>query len=179
MSQAGGNGGLDQTRIARQRRGPAALPADRRPWEHEVGRRIPVRRRARLQTAPFAATGSGATLDYTTTNPQGQRSIRSATARRSLPTHDGKQVFLDTGVLDAVKELVSLARPVLRDVRQRGITAAMTKLDAAFNAVQTVVGDTGAGQSPRQHRRPESRRAKRRTSRRSSPTSRTSTSRRR
>src|SRR5512133_2924996 len=95
-------------------------------------------------TEPFTDSGSGASLDYATTNPQGQRSIGIGEGQTIAPTHDGKQVFLDTGVLDAVKDLVHSLDSTSPTYGKAGIAAAMTKLDSAFDAVQGVVGDTGA-----------------------------------
>jgi flagellar hook-associated protein 3 FlgL len=95
-------------------------------------------------TTPFADSGSGASLDYSTSNPQGQRSIGIGEGQTIAPTHDGKQVFLDTGVLDAVKDLAHSLDPASGTYGAAGIAAAMTKLDAAFDSVQAVVGDTGA-----------------------------------
>jgi len=95
-------------------------------------------------TTPFTDSGSGASLDYSTSNPQGQRSIGIGEGQTIAPTHDGKQVFLDTGLLDAVKDLARSLDPASGTYGKAGISAAMTKLDAAFNSVQAVVGDTGA-----------------------------------
>jgi flagellar hook-associated protein 3 FlgL len=95
-------------------------------------------------TAPFSDSGSGASLDYTSTNPQGQRSIGIGEGQTIAPTHDGTQVFLDTGVLDAVKDVVHSLDSTSGTYGKAGIAAAMTKLDNAFDAVQGVVGDTGA-----------------------------------
>ena len=94
--------------------------------------------------APFAATGSAGTLDYTTTTPQGQRSINIGDGQTIAPTHDGKQVFIDTGVLDAMKDLAHALDPSSPTYGNAGISAAMATLDTAFDAVQGVVGDTGA-----------------------------------
>jgi len=47
-------------------------------------------------------------------------------------------------VLDAVKDLARSLDPASGTYGKAGISAAMTKLDAAFNSVQAVVGDTGA-----------------------------------
>jgi flagellar hook-associated protein 3 FlgL len=69
-------------------------------------------------TEPFADTGAGASLDYSSTNPQGQRSIGIGEGQTIAPTHDGKQVFLDTGVLDAVKDLVHALDSTSGNVRQ-------------------------------------------------------------
>jgi flagellar hook-associated protein 3 FlgL len=95
-------------------------------------------------TTPFSATGSAGTLDYTTTNPQGQRSINISDGQSVSPTHDGKQVFVDTGVLDAMKDLAHALDPSSQTYGNAGITAAMAKLNTAFDSVQGVVGDTGA-----------------------------------
>ena len=95
-------------------------------------------------TEPFAGSGSGASLDYSSTNPQGQRSIGIGEGQTIAPTHDGKQVFLDTGVLDAVKDLVHSLDPASATYGNAGISTAMTKLDSAFDSIQEVVGDTGA-----------------------------------
>lgn len=95
-------------------------------------------------TAPFAASGSGATLDYSTTTPQGSRAIGVGEGQTVTATHDGKQVFLDTGVLDAVKALSQSLDPASVTYGQAGIASALTKIDSAFHSVQNVVGDTGA-----------------------------------
>jgi flagellar hook-associated protein 3 FlgL len=93
---------------------------------------------------PFTASGAGATLDYTSTNPQGQRSVDIGDGQTVAATHDGKQIFLDTGVLDAVKSLSQALDPASSTYGQAGITAALSSLDSAYNSVQTVIGDTGA-----------------------------------
>jgi flagellar hook-associated protein 3 FlgL len=95
-------------------------------------------------TAPFSATGSAGTLDYTTTTPQGQRSINIGDGQTIALTHDGKQVLIDTGVLDAIKDLAHALDPASATYGNAGIVAAMAKLDSSFEAVQGVVGDTGA-----------------------------------
>jgi len=95
-------------------------------------------------TAPFASTGSAGTLDYATTTPQGQRSITIGDGQTVAPTHDGKQVFIDTGVLDAVKDLAHALDPSSPTYGNTGIQDAMSKLDSSFDSVQGVVGDTGA-----------------------------------
>jgi len=95
-------------------------------------------------TAPFSAIGSAGTLDYTTTTPQGQRTISIGDGQTIALTHDGKQVFIDTGVLDAMKDLAHALDPASSTYGNAGIQAAMGKLDSSFDAVQGVVGDTGA-----------------------------------
>ena len=95
-------------------------------------------------TIPFTESGSGASLDYSSTNPTGQRSIGIGEGETIAPTHNGTQVFLDTGVLDAVKDLVHSLDSTSPTYGNAGISAAMNKLDAAFDSVQSVLGDTGA-----------------------------------
>jgi flagellar hook-associated protein 3 FlgL len=95
-------------------------------------------------TTPFSTSGAGATLDYTSTTPQGQRQVAIGDGQTVAPTHDGKQIFLDTGVMDAVKALSRSLDPSSTTYGQDGIAAALTSLDSAYSAVQTVVGDTGA-----------------------------------
>jgi flagellar hook-associated protein 3 FlgL len=96
---------------------------------------------------PFDSVGTGATLDYTTTTPggpQGQRPIGIGEGQTLTPNHDGKQILLDTGVLDAMKNLATALDPASPFYGQAAISAAMDKLDTAYNNVQAVVGDTGA-----------------------------------
>lgn len=99
---------------------------------------------AQSQTEPFAATGTGATLDYTTTTPQGGRSIVTGDGQTMAIAHDGKQLLLDSGVLDAVKQLSRSLDPASPTYGQAGITASLTSIDTAFNNVQSLVGDVGA-----------------------------------
>lgn len=96
------------------------------------------------QTAPFAATGAGATLDYTTTTPQGSRSVAIGDGQTVTVAHDGKQLLLDSGVLDAVKALSRALDPASPTYGQAGIGAAMDKIDAAFGVVGALQGDVGA-----------------------------------
>jgi len=99
---------------------------------------------AQSQTEPFAATGSGATLDYTTTTPQGGRSINVGDGQTMAVAHDGKQLLLDSGVLDAVKQLSRSLDPASPTYGRAGIAASLTSIDSSFDAVQSLVGDVGA-----------------------------------
>ncbi len=94
-------------------------------------------------TAPFTATGSGATLDYTTTNPQGQRDLAIGAGQTIAAGHDGTQLLLTSGVLDAVKSLSQSLDPTSSSYGQAGITSALTSIDSAFNNVQSLIGDVG------------------------------------
>ena len=95
-------------------------------------------------TAPFSTSGSGATIDYSSTAAQGQRSISIGDGQTVAPTHDGKQIFLDTGVFDAVKALSKALDPTSPTYGSNGIASALSNIDTAYSAVQQVVGDTGA-----------------------------------
>jgi flagellar hook-associated protein 3 FlgL len=95
-------------------------------------------------TRPFDASGSGATLDYTTTGAQGARSVAIGDGQVMTTAHDGKQIFVDSGVLDAMRDLSRALDPSSGTYGTPGISAALTKLDDAFNSVQSLVGDVGA-----------------------------------
>ncbi|MEP6493429.1 MAG: flagellar hook-associated protein FlgL [bacterium] len=96
------------------------------------------------QTAPFTTTGSGATLDYTATASQGTRSVAIGAGQTMAIAHDGKQLLLDSGVLDAVKQLSHAMDPASPTYGQTGIGNAITSLNSSFNSVQSLVGDVGA-----------------------------------
>ena len=93
-------------------------------------------------TAPFSSTGSGATLDYTSTNPQGQRTITIGAGQTIAAGHDGTQVLVSSGVLDAVKSLSEALDPASPAYGQ-GISDALTSIDGAFQNVQSLVGEVG------------------------------------
>lgn len=96
-------------------------------------------------TAPFAATGTaGATLDYTTTGSTGERGVAVADGKAMAATHDGQTIFKGTGLLDAVRDLSRALDPSSPSYGKTGIADAMSKLDGAFDSVQTLIGDTGA-----------------------------------
>ncbi|HEY9227219.1 MAG TPA: flagellin, partial [Gemmatimonadaceae bacterium] len=96
------------------------------------------------QTTPFSWNGVGATLDFTSTTPQGTRTVEIADGQTMSVALDGKALLLDSGVLDAVKALSRALDPASTTYGQDGIGAAMQNLDAAFDAVQSLVGDVGA-----------------------------------
>jgi flagellar hook-associated protein 3 FlgL len=97
-------------------------------------------------TAPFGATGAGATLDYTSTNPQGQRSVTIGAGQTIAATHDGSQVFVASGVLDSVKQLARSLDSTSPTYGQTGISNAMTSIDGASHTLQTLIGETGANE---------------------------------
>jgi flagellar hook-associated protein 3 FlgL len=99
---------------------------------------------AQSQTVPFSSSGSGATLNYTSTNPQGTRSVAIGDGQTIAASIDGSQLLLNSGVLDSMKALSAALDPASPTYGQAGITAAMNQLDAAFNALQSLGGDVGA-----------------------------------
>jgi len=94
-------------------------------------------------TPPFGTTGNGVTLDFTSTNPVGQRTVGVADGELIAPTHDGQQIFVDTGVLSAVRDVARAIDPSLVALPGQ-LTTALTSLDSAIGSIQGVVGDTGA-----------------------------------
>ena len=96
------------------------------------------------QTQPFTASGAGATLDYTATAAQGVRPTSIADGQTLAVGHDGKQLLLDSGVLDSFKQLARALDRTSATYGQAGISSALTSIDAAFTSIQTVVGDLGA-----------------------------------
>jgi flagellar hook-associated protein 3 FlgL len=97
-------------------------------------------------TAPFGATGAGATLDYTSTDPQGQRAVAIGKGQTIAATHDGTQVFVDSGVLAAVKQIARSLDPTSSTYGQAGISDALNSIDSASNSLQTLIGETGANE---------------------------------
>lgn len=91
-------------------------------------------------TPPFTVAGSGSSTTYTSNNPSGQRSIQIGDGQTMMVTHDGTQVFVNTGALAALHQLTTAL--AAGDVS--GINAASTSLNAAFDTVQGVLGDVGA-----------------------------------
>jgi flagellar hook-associated protein 3 FlgL len=96
------------------------------------------------QTQPFSWTGAGATLDYTSTTPAGTRVVEISDGQTMAVALDGSQLLLNSGVLDAVRDLSRAMDTGSATYGQAGIGAAMTDLDAAFDSLQTLVGDVGA-----------------------------------
>jgi flagellar hook-associated protein 3 FlgL len=89
-------------------------------------------------TAPFTDVGNG--TSYTSNNSTGQRTIQIADGESMAISHDGDQVFVSTGVLDAIKNLGT----ALSGNDINAVQTASTSLDSAFSNVQGLVGDVGA-----------------------------------
>jgi len=97
-------------------------------------------------TAPFASSGSGATLAYTSTNPTGQRAVSIGDGQTIAATHDGSQVFINSGVLDSIKQLSHALDSSSPTYGQAGITAALNSIQSASGSLQTIIGETGSAE---------------------------------
>jgi flagellar hook-associated protein 3 FlgL len=95
---------------------------------------------------PWVSTGSGATLDFTapaTASPA--RTVEIGPGQVVQPVHHGNRVFVDSGALGALRDLVLATRGAgtsgnpAADVR-----GTIGSLDRAFDDVQGLVGETGA-----------------------------------
>lgn len=97
----------------------------------------------RATERPFTDAGSGVALTYTTTGASGARPIEIDSGRVIVPTDDGDTLFIDTGVLDAVRDLaVELASPP--SAGNIALNAAGRSISAAFDRVQERIGALGA-----------------------------------
>ena len=75
--------------------------------------------------------------------PVGVRVVEAGPGQVVAGPHDGKTVFVDTRVLDALHDLGT----ALDANDETALTSAMVALDASFTGVQTLVGETGARQN--------------------------------
>lgn len=91
-------------------------------------------------TAPFATSGTGGSVTFTSSNPSGQRSVEIGDGQSMSVTHDGTQVFLDTGAFAALQKLMT----ALNGNDPAAVRASSDALDSSFNNVQTIIGDVGA-----------------------------------
>jgi len=97
----------------------------------------------RATERPFEVTGTGATLAYTTTGADGDRAIEIDAGRTIIPTDDGATLFIDSGVLDSLRDLaVELAAPPVAG--HDALRAAGRAMTMAFDRVQERVGALGA-----------------------------------
>ena len=93
-----------------------------------------------VTTAPFTSTGTGASLDFTTTTPTGARSVAVGSGQQIVATHDGQQLFANSGVLTSLRD----ATRALQTGDQTTVANALPALDTAFDNVQTLQGEQGA-----------------------------------
>lgn len=98
----------------------------------------------RASEAPFTLSGTGtATVDFTTTGAEGDRPVEIDAGRVFVPTDDGATLFLDTGVMGAMRDLVQeLHRPATAGHDQ--LRTAGRALQQAFDRVQERIGALGA-----------------------------------
>jgi flagellar hook-associated protein 3 FlgL len=86
-------------------------------------------------TEPFSSAGADPTHP-----PSGTQQVEGGSGTFYAVNHSGQEIFVDSGVLDAL-EKVALA---LKANSQDDIAASLTDLDAAFDKIQEVIGDLGA-----------------------------------
>jgi flagellar hook-associated protein 3 len=91
-------------------------------------------------TAPFATTGSGGAVAYTSNNPTGQRTVQIGDGQSMTISHDGTQVFVSTGALDALQNLQN----ALASGDPDSVRLSADSLDSSFDNVQGIVGDVGS-----------------------------------
>ncbi len=90
--------------------------------------------------SPFSATGTGTALDFTSTNPVGTQGVQIGAGQSMIATHDGKQAFLDSGVLTSLRD----AARALASGDRVATTGSLGAVDTAFDKVQLLLGDSGA-----------------------------------
>jgi len=96
----------------------------------------------RATERPFDRTGSGTTLNYTTTGADGDRALEVDSGRTVVPTDDGATLFIDSGVLDALRDLAAeLSGPPTAPTALQTIGRDLT---SAFNHLQERIGSLGA-----------------------------------
>ena len=88
---------------------------------------------------PFTPTGTGVTLDFTSSSPSGTRAVAVSAGQSLVATHDGQQLFGDSGVLAALRD----AARAMQSGDQATIAGMMPALDTAFDTVQVLQGEQG------------------------------------
>ncbi len=88
------------------------------------------------QSAPFDPTQPG----FAAAPPSGERLVEASASQLLKSTHNGTQVFLDSGALAAIKELSD----ALGADDTGKISQSSASIDASFASVQDVLGDIGA-----------------------------------
>lgn len=91
-------------------------------------------------TQPYDIDDTGPDLDFTSTSPTGQNYVDISEHQRVITNHNGTEVFEDTGVLAALRDLAI----ALNNDDTEEIKAVMTDLDDAFEATQSLLGEVGA-----------------------------------
>jgi flagellar hook-associated protein 3 FlgL len=75
-------------------------------------------------------------------DPSGVNRTEISAGRYMQATHDGRQVFLDSGVFQALKGLSDALADTTHP--QEKVQASLGDLEAAFDQVQTLIGENGA-----------------------------------
>lgn len=89
---------------------------------------------------PYTVDESNPVLGFVSANVTGEHRVEIA-EQRYLPTnHNAVELFEDTGVLQAVRDLAT----GLHDNDFAAVGAALTRIDTAFSGVQSAIGDIGA-----------------------------------
>jgi flagellar hook-associated protein 3 FlgL len=91
-------------------------------------------------TPPYQIDETGPTLGFTSAGPVGQNTIDISEHQRVVMSHNGTEAFEDTGVLSSLRDLAA----ALRGGDAEEVRSTMGDLDAAFDSVQTLIGDVGA-----------------------------------
>lgn len=94
----------------------------------------------RPDTTPYAVTGTGTALGFTSISPTGTRAAQVTDALQVPTNANGTTVFESSGVLAALRDLSR----GLAGNDEDGIRTSLAGLDDAFGSVQELLGDTGA-----------------------------------
>ena len=89
---------------------------------------------------PFNSTGTGSSLDYTSTTPSTTQSVEIGDGQSLAATHSGQSLFADSGILSSLRD----ATKALMAGDQTSATNAMAPVDAAFDNLQVLQGEQGA-----------------------------------
>jgi flagellar hook-associated protein 3 FlgL len=89
---------------------------------------------------PFTVSGTGASLDFTSTNPAGSRSVEIGEGQSLVATHSGQELFADSGVLASLRD----ATRALLAGDQASAQLALQPIDVAYDALQVIQGVQGA-----------------------------------
>lgn len=90
--------------------------------------------------APYATTGTGATIDFTTTSPSGTSQIEVSSSHTVPANHSGTEVFEDTGVLASLRDLAT----AFQSGDGAAVRDTMDEIDDAFESVQHLLGTVGS-----------------------------------
>jgi flagellar hook-associated protein 3 FlgL len=92
---------------------------------------------------PYEAVNSPSGLDFTSTSPQGTRHVEVSPSQTIPTNHNGVEVFEDTGVLVALRDMAAALRTGDRDA----ITSALDGVNSGFQLTQNLLGQIGTRMS--------------------------------